>query len=776
MAQLVPAAFAALRQYPQFILWRSIQRGGEDKPAKIPCNANGDPIGVDQIEAFMTAEAAEAASKATGLHLGFVFTERDPFFFLDIDGALRDGAWSSVATELFNSFHGAAFEVSISGTGGHIVGRGAPDDLFKTRAQPYGLELYSHSRFMAFGDSISAGDANTDHSQTLFAVQERFFELRPITEGGDDWTGKRQDCTAPDNDDELIAIMMRHGENDPEVMFGKKLSVRDLWTKNVDKLSLRFPHSDKLFDHSGADQALLNHLAFYTGCDCERMARLFERSELMRPKFKKPYYRRRSIINAVKGRKSVYDFVRESAAPSADQNAVNGVILRPNEQVDFFEGCVYISDRNEVWTSRGLFLSPFAFKNTYSNREFVYTPEGKTTRDAFVAFTQNQCVDFPKADRTCFKPALPRGAFISLENGQSAVNVFDSRELGRLIVPASDADVLPFFDHLARLFPVPRDRLLLACYMAACVQFRGTKFRWCPFIQGGQGNGKSTLLEILGFCQGSALSHSVKSSELGDSSQRFNGWLENKLVYLVDEVYIEDRKDIMDTLKPWITSERLEIQHKGKDQVTREVCGNFIMASNLKSAVTIRRDDRRFAPFFTAQQSKADILAAGMDDAYFGNYYNWLHGDGLALIHGWLSRFPIPTDCDPRTMSRAPETSSSAEAYELSRTFPEQLLCEAIAEGQPGTREGWLTMTAAKRILKEARVKAPDSIARIIEDLGYTTHPNMPQGRPSKNVAGIGRARMWVLPNSAAFHAPDPISHYLSVEADLAAGIPGVAA
>lgn len=766
MATVIPSAFAALREFPQFILWKQVLEPGDTKPRKVPCSSLGFDIKAHDPTVWMSAAAAEAAAAQTGFHIGFVFSDNDPFFFLDIDNALQGGEWSPLAIELFQGFPGAAFEVSISGTGGHIVARGTPAPEFKTKAQQHGLELYSTLRFMAFGTGHSQGDANTDHSQTILDAQRRFFEPR-IGEGETpaEWTGKHPECTAPDDDDELISIILRAGARDPAAMFGNKLLPKDLWEKNEEKLGAHFPHPDKIFDHSSADQALMNHLAFYTGMDCNRMIRLFKRSQLMRPKFEKADYCRRTILKAVQGRKTFYDVPRKTTVADASKNTVDsGVTLLPHDQIKFFEDFVYISDRDEVLTSRGLFLGHSAFRNTYSNRKFVYTADGTDTKDAWIAFTQNQCVDFPKCDRTAFRPDLPVRARLDLENGQTAVNVFDPRELGAFVTPASDADVAPFLDHIARMLPVVRDRQILISFMAACIQFRGRKFDWAPFVQGSQGNGKSTLLRIMEFCQGKGLSHWVKSAELGDSSQRFNAWLENKLIYLVDEIYAKDRTDIMNSLKPLITAKRVEIQAKGRDQITRDVCGNFILVSNDKDAISIRRDDRRFAPFFTAQQEPGDPQLYGMTNAYFEGLNHWLDNGGFELIHGWLKIFPILDEFNPMKHSRAPITSSTEDAYSRSRSFPEQLIMEAVEEQQIGTRGGWLTMKSAERILQKARIKSPDFIERIVLELGFVRHPLMSNGRPDKEIPGEGRPRMWCLKDSDAFRSPSPRDHYIATQ------------
>jgi putative DNA primase/helicase len=60
-------------------------------------------------------------------------------------------------------------------------------------------------------------------------------------------------------------------------------------------------------DHSAADQALVNLLAFWTGKDVARMDRLFRQSGLYREKWERDDYRNSTLQSAVRGVRNVYD-------------------------------------------------------------------------------------------------------------------------------------------------------------------------------------------------------------------------------------------------------------------------------------------------------------------------------------------------------------------------------------------------------------------------------------------------------------------------------------
>src|SRR5690606_38441307 len=98
--------------------------------------------------------------------------------------------------------------------------------------------------------------------------------------------------------------------------------------------------------------------------------------------------------------------------------------------------------------------------------------------------------------------------------------------------------------------------------------YPGVKFQWMPLIQGVEGNGKSLLLNIVAHAVGHRYSHFPNASELGNSGQKFNAWIQNRLFIGVQEIYVSDRREVSDALKPLITDSKIEIQGKGMDQVT----------------------------------------------------------------------------------------------------------------------------------------------------------------------------------------------------------------
>jgi len=310
----------------QFINWHEVTELGKSKPRKVPFDPqNGHPI--DPHNPLNWKTHAEAV--ATGAPVGFVFTTADPFFFLDLDDCYINGAWTDEATAFFNTFNGAAREISVSGRGLHIVGR--CDQLvlsdrrnkFGTASRANWLEFYTTKRFMALGRGF-VGDFNQDFTQQLLALVPQ----RPVVDPATMLSGPVPEYTGPQDDAELIRKMTA-SRGSIGAQFGTKASAKDLWHGDAANLSQIFPSpSNDVYDRSSADAALMAHLAFWTGKDSARMDRLFRQSALMRPKYaERPAYRESTIKNAVSQCQHVYNVAHNSEEQTVSSEKLNEDVL-----------------------------------------------------------------------------------------------------------------------------------------------------------------------------------------------------------------------------------------------------------------------------------------------------------------------------------------------------------------------------------------------------------------------------------------------------------------
>lgn len=750
----------AYRQFIVYVAQPSRTRPG--KTDKFPCDFRTGRVVSAHDPAFWTdastAIAAAAHFAQWGAYgVGFVFTEADPFWFLDLDECLIGDDWSPLAKALCGAFTGAAIEVSQSGRGLHIFGTGRPP-LHGCKNEAHGLEFYHAGRFVALTGNSATGNAGADFSHLLPSLVAQYFPPDAAQSIEQGWTEEPvPEWRGPVDDEELLRRALR--SQSTAAAFGGRASFADLWTGNVEALARCYPDPVRPYDYSSADAALAQHLAFWTGKDCERIRRLMERSALARDKWSREDYLPRTILGAV-GRQ--FDVLTDKTleappAPAPDSKAPSATDQEPprptmvqgstfagnEEQLQLFAGCVYIRDVHRVLVPGGHILKPEQFKVHFGGYTFTMdNANEKTTRDAWEAFTQSQAFRAPRADAPCFRPDLPAGAIVS-KGGQTFVNTYWPVE-----VPRKVGNATPFLTHLAKVLPDERDRQILLCYMAACVQHKGVKFQWAPLLQGVEGNGKTLFTRCVAEAVGRRYVHWPKASKL---SKEFNAWMLGKLFYGVEDIYVPDQKrEIIEELKPMITGgDGLEIEGKGVDQISADVCGNFMFNSNHKDAVRKTQNDRRFCVLFSAQQQAADLQRDGMSGEYFPALYDWLRADGYAIVSELLHTFPIPDDMNPaRGCQRAPVTTATAAAIAASTGGVEQEIQEAVAQGLPGFSGGWISSIQLDRLLERmnvARRVTHTKRREMLHDLGYDYHPALPDGRVNNVVLpDNGKPRLFV--------------------------------
>lgn len=302
----------ALKAYPQFVVWRLVDRPGQRKPTKVPHNPRtGQPASSTDPSAWGTFDEA-CLAVATGAYagIGFVFTPDDPFVFVDLDDC-RDskaGNLTPLAQGFLGAFAGCAVEISQSGKGLHIIASAADKSALDSLRNKWKVadgktcEFYRHSRFVAFGGGEWTGDAAKVVPNSIISA------MVPKHAAGDhepapDWfrDKARPGYSGPTDDDEHLRRILDDARRG--AMFGTKATARDLWTAS-EKLREYFPSptDPNGFDHSSADLALLSILAFWTGCNPVRMERLFSTSKLgNREKWtKRGGYREATIWWAIK--------------------------------------------------------------------------------------------------------------------------------------------------------------------------------------------------------------------------------------------------------------------------------------------------------------------------------------------------------------------------------------------------------------------------------------------------------------------------------------------
>lgn len=271
-----------LKQLDQWVNWRYLERDGKLTKPPINPKSNGrlslaktnDPntwSGFDQALA-----ACQRHSELQGF--GFCFWERDDLSGIDLDHVLNPvtGEIKPEATEVLERFKGTYTEISPSGDGFHIWCKGKAKRSGKIKEKVKWLEAYTHPshRYLTVTGNHWPGSALdiTNQQDALDWLDTRFMstEEEVLPSASKPVDNKPSPAGALNLDDAALLAKARAAKNGAE--FDR------LW------------RGDAGDDHSAADLALCNLLAFWTDGDLNRMDRLFRQSGLVREKWDKPHF------------------------------------------------------------------------------------------------------------------------------------------------------------------------------------------------------------------------------------------------------------------------------------------------------------------------------------------------------------------------------------------------------------------------------------------------------------------------------------------------------
>ena len=382
---------------------------------------------------------------------------------------------------------------------------------------------------------------------------------------------------------------------------------------------------------------------------------------------------------------------------------------------EWFKGCYFIERMGEIFSPNGRFMNSTEFNGKYGGKHFVITSTGKTTDEAWKAALRSTCYTIPKVDHVRFLPDHPPFTVIEDNLGRKGLNTYIPAK-----VHAAPGDVSIWLEHIRHILPHENDQHIFLSYLAHAVKYPGFKIPWAPMLQSVEGIGKTVFSEVLEYALGDMYVYSPKAPELIKSGSTFNAWMRAKLMIIVNEIKIDEKRELIEILKPMITDSRVEIQSKGVDQEMEDNLANWLFFSNYKDAIPINQNGRRYCIMYSALQSKEDLVAAGMTDVYFNRLWSWLReGGGKAAIAYWLKNYPIEKGGLP---VRAPQSSSHEEAIRISRSPMEIAIEEAVGDNLPGFKGGYVSVTAAlNRCKTVGGMRAPiaRSVQNCLESMGY---------------------------------------------------------
>ncbi|PGT52315.1 DNA primase [Bacillus cereus] len=255
---------AELKALPQWILWKFETQNG--KQTKVPCQVTGEMAQANNRRTWSTfATAVKFYLEGDYDGIGFVFSRQDNYIGIDIDKCVVDGKTNAFSTEIIDTLDSYT-EFSPSMKGIHIIIKGSlPQSVLGTgrKNTKHGLEIYSYGRFFTFTGNRENSNDVYDRTDELAEVFEQYF----------------------DDSDIQGRVNLAEFEKDEIKISNEALWDRMFRSKNGDKIRSLFNGNLINGDHSGSDQALCNHLAFWTGNSVPRMDAMFRETSLIRDKW-----------------------------------------------------------------------------------------------------------------------------------------------------------------------------------------------------------------------------------------------------------------------------------------------------------------------------------------------------------------------------------------------------------------------------------------------------------------------------------------------------------
>lgn len=189
------------------------------------------------------------------------------------------------------------------------------------------------------------------------------------------------------------------------------------------------------------------------------------------------------------------------------------------------------------------------------------------------------------------------------------------------------SDLKPFFEFMEFLLPVEEERHEMLRWMATIYARPQTRVGYAVLMHSEkQGVGKSTLMDLMALMIGP---RHVSTPSDTDIESDFTGWLTNRRLICVHEIYAGHSWKVYNKLKTLITDSRVTSNIKHQATFDMPMRAHFIAASNSATALRIDNKDRRwFMP---------EIAEHLMDD--YGPIREWLHGDGPAYLADYFLKW-----------------------------------------------------------------------------------------------------------------------------------------
>jgi Family of unknown function (DUF5906) len=765
---------------PLFIVYELRPKVGKPGTDKVPI----DPIthyevnAQDAAQRMPLAEAELWVAQGSGHGVGIVITGESGLFFLDLDHCREGDTWTPYAQSFLTRFPGAYVEVSSSHEGLHVIGSylgGRPDH--GTRNKQFRMELYTTGRFCALTGLGASGSLVSDHSAALRTLCADFFPPRGDDDAEAGWTtGPVSGWNGPTDDRELITRALRSQSGG--AAFGGKASFVDLWNGTPDVMTRAFPSQGAgEWDGSGADLALANHLAFWTGNDCERIRHLMLQSGLRRDKWERPDYLPRTILRACSSQRQWYS--GGGSAGAGDAVSVPSVTGQPADA----------ATQPAPSAPAGPNIPPPPDSMPIAPASYSDASAALAALTSQLVFLKSDNKYFERSTRCLISPeALNRSEASRMprkDDGSGgyykAADLFDRCPtkvecVGEGYLPGADDVYTDAAGHslvnsyhgpmYQPLMPTPAERELWAKFLthlfpegspwletyldglAFLIQNKGRRLSYMTVIAGERkGTGKTLLMHRVPSLLFGAMNVSAPDAYATDTT--FTDYLHHKQIVCFDELFagdsLERAEARMNARSAWISEDAsLPIHPKGrKAYEARPNVVTFFATSNYpEKAVFIPPDDRRYA----LEETKAEEMPAHLQENFADVF---LHSDRAAGVLAWILCERNISDFNPK--KRPAQTRALVAARRASFSDLENEILSEWEDSGDYFKPDFGTMADLRRMLLRAGLRYMPSnyvlTRRLISTL-RTVGTHVIRARAQALISGQANSRVWIWRNA----------------------------
>jgi hypothetical protein len=260
--------------------------------------------------------------------------------------------------------------------------------------------------------------------------------------------------------------------------------------------------------------------------------------------------------------------------------------------------------------------------------------------------------------KLCYRPDIT-GKIVT-DNTTSAINLHTPSH-----IKSKPGNPEPFLKFIEYMFPNEAERHEVMRWCATLIARPDVRMEYgLLLVSERQGVGKTTLGSTI-------LAPLVGMQNVGFPAEaqivqsEFNGWLANKRLCIVNEIYSGHSWKAYNKLKSAITDKEIEVNEKYQRSYTIENWCHVFACSNAMRALRIEEDDRRwFYPEVTEEKWSRDK---------FEHFHNWLKSGGLNVVRHWAEGFgdyvskgqPAPMTERKKELIASSRSEGQQEAVEL---------------------------------------------------------------------------------------------------------------